>query len=173
MSMIPPHISAASKEELKTMVNQNRHPVDVAVWHTTNYFNFGAIVRSCHNFAIRSIHAIEVAPDSGLMYEKATMGTHKYENIVKDSIDEFIEFSSGRNIVAFERRHDLMTSDIRNFEYPDNPILLFGSEKFGVPDVLLERAKHVVHIPQFGIHNDMNLAVAVGIVLYDFVSKMK
>ena len=107
------------------------------------------------------------------MYEKATMGTHKYENIVKDSIDDFMQFSAGRNIVAFERRHDLQTTDIRNFEYPENPILLFGSEKFGVPDILLERATNIVHIPQFGIHNDMNLSVAVGIVLYDFINKMK
>jgi tRNA G18 (ribose-2'-O)-methylase SpoU len=105
------------------------------------------------------------------MYEKATMGTHKYENIYRHSTEEFLRYCEGRPLIAFERRLGMVNEDLRYFRYPPNSVLLFGSEKGGVPDVLLERADAVVSIPQFGIHNDMNLSVAVGIVLYDWVSK--
>lgn len=166
-----PDISQFTKHEVKEILNEVRFPVDVAIWHTDNYYNFGAIVRNCHNFLVRGIHAIEVAPDSGLMYEKATMGTHKFENIYQHSLDEFLKFAEGRPLIAFERRYDLVSEDLRFFRYPENPILLFGNEKVGIPDELLKRADHIVSIPQFGIHNDMNLSVAVGIAIYDWTSK--
>jgi tRNA G18 (ribose-2'-O)-methylase SpoU len=169
---IAPDLSGWTKEEIRETLNEVRFPVDVAVWHTDNYYNFGAIVRNCHNFLVRGIHAVEISPDSGLMYEKATMGTHKYENIYKHSTEEFLNFCEGRPVIAFERRLGVVSEDLRDFVYPENAILLFGSEKGGVPDVLLNRADSVVSIPQFGIHNDMNLSVAVGIVLYDWVHKM-
>lgn len=68
-----PDLSGWTREEIRDTLNEVRFPVEVAVWHTDNYFNFGAIVRNCHNFLVRSIHAIDVSEDSGLMYEKATM----------------------------------------------------------------------------------------------------
>jgi tRNA G18 (ribose-2'-O)-methylase SpoU len=168
---IAPDLSGWTREEIRDTLNEVRFPVEVAVWHTDNYYNFGAIVRNCHNFLVRSIHAIDVASDSGLMYEKATMGTHKYENIYRHSTQEFLNYIGDRPLIAFERRHGLVNEDLRYYSYPANSVLLFGSERGGVPDVLLNRADSVVSIPQFGIHNDMNLSVAVGIVLYDWVNK--
>jgi len=58
---------------------------------------------------------------------------------------------------------------LRKYTYPEEPILLFGSEKTGVHDTLLEKSCAVVSIPMYGLHNDHN--VACGIVLYDYVSK--
>lgn len=168
---IAPDLSGWTRDEIRETLDEVRFPVEVAVWHTDNYFNLGAIVRNCHNFLVKSIHAIDVAVDSGLMYEKATMGTHKYENIYRHSTEEFLNYLGDRPLIAFERRHGLVNEDLRYFRYPPNSVLLFGSEKGGVPDILLRRADAVVSIPQFGIHNDMNLSVAVGIVLYDWVSK--
>jgi tRNA (guanosine-2'-O-)-methyltransferase len=166
-----PDISEFTKQEIREILDEVRFPVDVAVWHTDNYYNFGAIVRNCHNFLVRGIYAVEVAPESGLMYEKATMGTHKWENIYRPSLGEFLDFCKDRPLIAFERRHDLRSEDLRTFQYPDNPVLLFGNEKSGIPEELLNRADHIVSIPQYGIHNDMNLSVATGIVLYDWNSK--
>lgn len=167
---IAPDLSGMEKETIKLTLNSVRNPFSVAVWGSTNYFNLGSIIRSSHSFLAKEIFAVDI---EGGFYKKATMGTHKWENIHKVSCEKFLELTSGRPIIAFEKRHGLPGVDIIDFSYPENPILLFGCEKHGVPDVLLEKAVEIVYIPMDGLHNDFNLAVAVGIVLYDWKLKRR
>lgn len=154
------------KKDVITMLAPRRRPYELAVYSSENYFNFGAIVRTAHCFLCRKIWMI----DFDKFYKKASMGTHKYENIEKVSLNEFLEINSNRNIVLFERREGIAFQSIFDFDYPDNPILFFGSEKFGVPDEIINKFP-VVSIPMEGIHNDLNMAVAASIVMFDFVSK--
>jgi RNA methyltransferase, TrmH family len=49
---------------------------------------------------------------------------------------------------------------------PDNSMLLFGSERRGLPAELLERADRVVRIPMRAGVSSLNLATAVAVVLY-------
>ena len=93
------------------------------------------------------------------------------KRFLKNFFDIDVDKAKFSEIISEYKKQITSNEDLRYFRYPPNSVLLFGSEKGGVPDVLLERADAVVSIPQFGIHNDMNLSVAVGIVLYDWVSK--
>lgn len=163
----PPDISDLTKEEVIETLKEIRHPFDVAVFSSENYFNMASLIRTGHNFLCRQFWMI----DFDKFYRKATMGAHKYETINKVTTEEFLERTKDRNIIAFEKRHDLDTKDIRTFKYPENPILLFGSEKYGVPEILLQRANAVVSIPMFGIQNDHNISVAAGIAMYDYICK--
>lgn len=164
---VGPNLSDSSMEEIRSALDDVRHPIDIAVWSIENYFNFGSIVRISHNFLVRTIYAVDIPT----YYKRADMGTHKFENIVKLPMQDFLSMSKERNIVAFERRADLESQDLRTFRWPSEPIAFFGSEKTGVPDAILERARAVVSIPMYGVHNDQNVAVAAGIGLYDFVTK--
>lgn len=162
-----PDISDFTNDEVKEILRPVRHPIDVAVWSMDNYFNFGSIVRVSHNFLVRNIYAVDITD----YYRKADMGTRKFETITKLSLDEFLKLMDSRNVVAFERRSTLDSEDLRFFQWPSEPIAFFGNEKTGVPDAVLQKAKSIVSIPMFGVHNDHNVAVAAGIGLYDFVSK--
>ncbi|MDB4306329.1 hypothetical protein N9980_02065, partial [bacterium] len=53
----------------------------------------------------------------------------------------------------------------------ERPCFLLGAEIGGVPADLLDEAKLVVQIPQWGLVPSLNLAVAGSIVLYDFLGK--
>ncbi len=165
----PPDISDFSIEEIRTALDDVRHPFEVAVYSSENYYNMGSVLRVAHNFLAKKVWMVDFTS----FYKKAGMGTHKWESIEEATLTEFLTRNKDRNIIAFERRHNLTTKDIRNFEYPENPILFFGSEKFGVPDRVIEQAHSVVTIPVFGVHNDYNQAVAAGIAIYDFVSKLQ
>jgi len=164
----PPDLSDFTKEEIRETLDEVRHPFDVAIYSSENYFNMASIVRTCHANLCAKIWQVDFTK----MYKRATMGTHKWENLSKVTLNEFLEQNTDRNIVVFERNDQLDTEDIRYFQYPENPILFFGSEKFGVPDEVLNTASNIVSIPMFGIHNDLNISVAAGIVMYDFILKM-
>lgn len=164
-----PDLSEFSIDDIRTALDDVRHPFEVAVYGSENYYNFGAILRIAHNFLVKKVWMVDFSD----FYKKAGMGTHKWESIEEVTLTEFLVLNKERNIIAFERREDLESEDIRSFEYPENPILFFGSEKFGVPDRVIEQAHSCVTIPVFGVHNDYNQAVAAGIAMYDFVAKLK
>lgn len=159
-------------EEIKAELNRARCPVEVAVFSSKNYFNMGAMLRIGHNFLINRYHAI----DCPKFYEKAAMTARPWEKdrmVHYDSSQDFMERNANRNVIAFERRWGMETEDIRGFKYPENPILLFGSENDGVPDELLLFASNIVSIPVEGLVTDFNIAVAAGIALYDWKMKWR
>lgn len=156
-----------TKEEVKEILSQIRHPIDIAVFDSSNYFNLGAIIRTAHSFLVGNIYAVDL-PD---YYPKATMGTRKWETIIKLSSDEFFKIVSGRNIVAMERRPNLETESLYTFSWPDNPVVLFGGEKTGLSDETLSKCNHVVSVPIYGINRDLNVSVIAGTVLYDWANK--
>lgn len=164
---VAPDLSAFTKEEIRDALDDVRHPFELAVYSSENYFNMGAIIRAGHSFLCRKYWMV----DFDKFYKKATMGCHKWEHTEKVSLAEFFERTANRNIVVFEKRPGIDSLDIHNFSYPENPILFFGSEKFGVPDEVIARANSVVTIPLYGVHNDLNISIAAGIAMYDFVAK--
>ena len=165
----PPDFSMFSKQEIRDTLNEIRNPFSVAVWGSENYFNAGSAIRTCHCFLAKELFLI----DCPAAYERAAMGTEKYETIHKVTTIEFIKgiLDSGRPIVAFERRAGLKTEYLTTFKWPENPILLFGSEKTGISPELLEISSHKVTIPLWGIQNDLNLGNAIAIGVFDFMSK--
>jgi len=162
-----PDLSEYSKEYIREALGPVRHNLTLAIYHSSNYFNLGSIIRLSHGFLCKEIIAI----DCDDFYKKATMGTHKWENIRHVTLKEFTEQTQHRNVVAFDRRPDLETKNLYEYDYPDDPILLFGSEKVGIPDECLNSATDLVGIPMYGLINDMNLANAVSIGTYDWLQK--
>ena len=72
-----PDLSEFSKEELKESLKEIRHPFEVAVYDSSNYFNLGSIIRTSHNFLASKIHSVNL----DAFYRPATCGTAKYEDI--------------------------------------------------------------------------------------------
>ena len=50
---------------------------------------------------------------------------------------------------------------------------VFGNEVFGVNDLFIRSADYSLEIPQFGTKHSLNVSVCMGIVSYDFISKVK
>lgn len=49
---------------------------------------------------------------------------------------------------------------------------VFGNEVFGVNDAAIAAADHCLEVPQFGTKHSLNIAVTVGIICWDYVSKV-
>lgn len=163
-----PKLDDFTNDEIKECLEAVRHPFEIAVCNSENYFNCGSIIRTAHNFLARKVHMVGLEK----YYKKATMGAKKYEVIEKHSIEEFVEMTFGRNVVALERRPPyLETKDLIHFEWPDDPIMVLGGEKYGIPDEIMKIACDVVSVPVYGVLNDFNVAVCAGIAMYDWCVK--
>lgn len=51
---------------------------------------------------------------------------------------------------------------------PHEMALVVGAERHGIPPAILKHCQFAVHIPMFGLNSSMNVAVAAGIVLYEW-----
>jgi tRNA G18 (ribose-2'-O)-methylase SpoU len=55
--------------------------------------------------------------------------------------------------------------------FPPGVVFVFGSERFGVPREMVERADEVVGIPIYGVNHSLPVAVAAGIVMHEWARR--
>ena len=144
-----------------------RNDFSVALWAPGNPFAVGAVIRVAHNFLAREVFLVGRAP----FYEKASMGMHKYETIVDlDDEEDLVRAVGGRPMWVIEKDH--ARRSIYTVEaFPSATVLVFGSERFGVPESILARADDVLGIPVYGINQSLPLAVAAGIAMSEWARR--
>ncbi len=154
----------SSAEEVRALLAPLRNDFTVALHAADNAFAVGAIIRVAHNFLAREIVLIGGEP----YYQKASMGMEKYETIVRVPHDEaFLDYVGERPLWAFEKE-SASVSLYSVSAFPRDVILLFGSERFGIPPALVDRADVVLAIPIYGVNNSLPLAVAAGIAMNEW-----
>ena len=162
MAFVPP--LDYSPQEVRALLAPLRNDLSVAVYNCQNPFAVGAIIRVAHSFLVREIIVIGNAP----YYQKGSMGMQHYETITTvDNEVEFFAHAAGRPIWSVEKDHATVgLYDVE--EYPRNVVLVFGSERAGLPLSIVNRSDVVVGIPMYGINHSFPVSVAAGIVLSDW-----
>jgi len=154
-------------DEIRAILAPIRHPFSVAVFAAGNAFAVGAIIRVAHSFLAREVILIGPEPH----YEKASMGMEKYENVIRVTDEErFLELVDTRPLWAIEKDH-ATRSLYDNYDFPNDVVFLFGSERFGIPDSLIRQSNEVIGIPIYGVNHSLPLAVASGIVMNEWARR--
>ena len=165
MALVPP--IDLPVQEVRALLEPLRNRVSVAIYNCQNAFSIGAIIRVAHSFLVREIVIIGRAP----WYEKASMGMQRYENLVTLADHEsFFRHAAGRPIWSVEKDHATIGLYDVPF-YPDDVILVLGSERAGLPQIILDRSDAVVGIPMYGVNHSFPVAVAAGIVMSDWARR--
>jgi tRNA G18 (ribose-2'-O)-methylase SpoU len=157
----------ADVDAVREALRPLRNDFTIALHTAENAFAVGAIIRVAHSFLAREIVLIGDAP----YYEKASMGMEKYESIVRVPSDEaFLAHVGERPLWALEK--DAATTSVTGIDrFPRDVVLLFGSERFGIPKPLLARADVVLGIPIYGVNHSLPLAIAAGIVMNEWARR--
>lgn len=157
----------ATPDEVRALLAPIRHDFTVALYAADNAFAVGAIIRVAHNFLAKEIVLIGDAP----YYEKASMGMEKYETIVRVPDDAaFLAHVGERPLWGVEKDH-ATTSLYALPSFPKNVVLLFGSERSGIPASMIEKCANVIGIPIYGVNHSLPLAIAAGIVMNDWARR--
>lgn len=165
MGLSPP--LDAEPDVVRATLAPLRNDFTIALHAADNAFAVGAIIRVAHSFLAREIVLVGDAP----YYEKASMGMQRYESVVRVEDDEaFLAHVGERPLWAVEKDH--ATSSLYAVpSFPRDVVLLFGSERFGVPEPLVRRASAVIGIPIYGVNHSLPLAVAAGIVMSEWARR--
>lgn len=157
----------ASPEDVREALRPLRNDFSIALHAAENGFAIGAIIRVAHSFLAREIILVGDAP----FYEKASMGMEKYESLVRVPSDEaLLAYVGERPLWCVEK--DAATTSLHAVEaFPKDVVLLFGSERFGIPKPLLARASATIAIPIYGVNHSLPLAIAAGIVMNEWARR--
>jgi len=142
--------------------------LEIAVENLSRDFNMGTIIRSANAFGVRHVHVI----GSRQWNKRGAMMTDKYLHVhYYETVDEFVSAHTEKTIVAVDNVEGSV--NLSSSPLPENTMLVFGSEGDGLSEELLSRAERIVEIEQLGSTRSLNVGVAAGIVMYEWLRQHK
>ena len=156
-----------TNEQVFDALEQKRNELEVAIENVSHDFNIGTIVRSANSFNARVVHIIGKKKYN----RRGAMCTDKYLKIVHwEKVEDFLkdQKARGREIVAIEN-NVLGARGLLNKKFIQKTTLVFGSEGEGISRELLEGASDIRFIESFGSTRSVNVWVAAGIAMYEWV----
>lgn len=157
----------SSTDAVRNALAPLRNDFSVALFSPGNAFAVGAVIRVAHSYLAREI----IIVGGGKWYAKASMGMHKYERIVRvPDTDALLDALGARPLWAIEKDSARISLDAVH-EFPPGVVFAFGSERFGLPSALLDKADEIVGIPLYGVNHSLPVAVAAGIVMYQWARR--
>ena len=133
--------------------------------------NLGSVMRTLEAFGGKGVVLIgDCADPYQANAVRASTGAIFNLDIIKTSIDEFISWSKNIKmpIIATWIGQSL---HYRKFNYPENVILLMGSEQKGLRQELLDICSARVIIPMRGHVDSLNLACSASIILAEIAAQ--
>lgn len=140
--------------------------LEIAIENLERDFNMGTIVRSANAFGVRTVHVV----GRRQWNKRGAMATDKYLTVrYHESVDSFIRAmqEEKRTVIAIDNVEGAL--NLHETQLPADAVLVFGAEGPGISDELLKSADRVVAIEQLGSTRSINVGVAAGIVMYEWL----
>jgi tRNA G18 (ribose-2'-O)-methylase SpoU len=156
-------------------LDTKRNNFTVLCSNVENDFNIATAIRNSNAFL-----ASEVWIYGKKQYDRrGTVGTHNYTHFkhvktiedVHNKITELRNVHPELRIVGIDNVSG--ASRIDEYEWSQSHVLMiFGQEKNGIPQELLDICDDIVYIKQYGSVRSLNVGTASGIAMYDYCSKV-
>ena len=155
-------------EQVFSALEKSRLPLEIAIENVEHDFNIGSIVRTANSFNVKTVHIIGKKKYN----RRGAMCTDKYLKIVHHpTIEDFLKTQKNRELVSIEN-NTARAKPLNEKEFIKETTLIFGSENNGISPELLEVSKDVRFIESFGSTRSVNVGVAAGIAMYEYVRKI-
>jgi len=165
------HLKQKTSDEVKVYCKNTCIDAGVAMMHVSGDFNLSTLVRNANFFGFKE----DVYVGGSKQWDRrGTVGTHHYTDLnhIKTEVD-FVNYvkDSGYTLIAVENnipKYSDKTVSIFNqwvFTGVDKPMFVFGEEKSGLSDYILDNAETIVTIREYGSVRSLNVGTTSGIVM--------
>lgn len=151
-------------EAIKQDMARQAVELEIAIENWQHDSNIGTIVRTANAFNVRKVHII----GKRHWNRRGAMVTDRYLTIEHHSdVATFVEATRPKVLVAVDILDG--ATPLRQAQLPSNAVLVFGGEGPGVSDEILAACSQIVMIEQSGSTRSVNVGVAAGIVMYQWL----
>jgi tRNA G18 (ribose-2'-O)-methylase SpoU len=166
-------LNRISVEEFK---NTKKNPYVLLLDNVRSMLNVGSAFRTADAFLAQKIYlcGITGTPPHREITKTALGSTEsvEWEYITEaDSAAQELR-NQGYKIIVIEQVESSTPLPMFHVKKNEKYCFVFGNEVFGVNEKLVEEADACVEIPQFGTKHSLNISVSIGIVLWDYLSKL-
>lgn len=164
---------AEIEQSAQSRIGVARPRIIVALEDVRSMNNVGSVFRSCDAFGAEELWLCGITPTPPHRdIQKTALGataTVPWRHF--SSSAEMLESARGAGLQVFAVEQAAGSSSLAEaFSGNAVPVILvFGNEVSGVSDAVLESADGCVEIPQVGAKHSLNIAVSVGVVLWEAV----
>lgn len=153
-------------EAIKADLDKNRVDLHIAIENWQHDLNIGTIVRNANAFNLAGVHII------GRRHwnRRGAMVTDRYLTIdYFETVDEFAMAMTkdNREIIAIDNLPGAVA--LSKTRLPVRVVLVFGGEGPGLSAEMVAVSSQMVAIEQMGSTRSVNVGVASGIVLYEWM----
>jgi tRNA G18 (ribose-2'-O)-methylase SpoU len=153
-------------EAVKTDLDRNRIGLHVAIENWQHDLNIGTIVRNANAFNVSAVHII----GKRHWNRRGAMVTDRYLNIFQHpDVASFVKAMDGRHVIAVDNLSG--ATPLSQTTLPEKAVLVFGGEGPGLSKEMQEAAEAMVMIEQLGSTRSVNVGVAAGIVMYQWMQQ--
>lgn len=140
----------------------------VAIENFQHDFNIGAIVRNANAFNVAGVHII----GKRQWNRRGAMATEKYLQLYHHpDISDFVSWTISRRLPIIGIDNIKGSIPLNVAVLPEQCLLVFGQEGPGLSEEMQSYCKQIVAIEQFGSTRSVNVGVASGIILYEWVRR--
>lgn len=156
---------------------KKKNPYVLLLDNVRSLHNVGSAFRTADAFLARKIYlcGITGTPPNREIAKTALGATESVEwEYVKEAglvVEQLRE--EGYTVVAVEQVENSTGLFDFMIESEQKYCFIFGNEVFGVQPELVAKADICLEIPQFGTKHSLNIAVSIGVVVWDYLSKLQ
>lgn len=152
---------------------QPRRTEAIMIFDNIDYsINIGCGIRSNNAFLGRAVYVC-----GRRKYDKrSAAGTNHYENVYHaDTVKEVIDYvrSLGYTVFAIDNIMRYKPINISDYALPQKSAFVFGQEGTGLDEETINMCDHMLFIGMDGSVRSLNVAVAAGIVQYEYTRQWK
>lgn len=166
------------KQQLREVVKQRTRYITVVLENIYQTQNANAVLRSCDCFGIQDVHIIENDNSFNINPQVVRGATkwlhlHRYNEQANNTRSALKQLKKeGYRIVATSpHRNDVNLNDFDITK--GKTAFVFGNEKRGISDIVLEEADEFMKIPMYGFSESLNISVSAAIILQHFANQLK
>ena len=148
-------------------------PIVVVLENIRSAYNVGSVFRTSDAFLLEAIYICGyTAYPPHKEIKKTALGAEetvewKYFKKTSEAIDQLRK--EGYRIYSVEQAMNSHQLQQIKFEKNEKLAIIFGNEVTGVDQSTIELTDGCIEIPQLGVKHSLNIATAVGVVLWEFV----
>jgi len=149
-------------EEIKKILGERALPAAVLMSQLESDFNFSNVIRTSNFFNLKTIFYYGIKNFD----RRGSVGTHLYSDVkYLPSFDEIKKLKEQYVFVGLENNIEKNTTDIFNFKWPSNSLIIIGEENKGLSNDIIDLCDFLVEIPNYGSVRSLNAATAAAIAI--------
>lgn len=157
-----------SVEEIKKDLETSRHNFHIAIENFQHDFNIGTIARNANAFNAAGIHII----GKRHWNRRGAMKTETYMNVLHHkNVQDFVNWAKENNLRIIAIDNQKGAKNLNSTQLSKGSVLVFGNESDGLSEEMVGACEEMIAIEQFGSTRSVNVGVASGILMYEFVRR--